>query len=334
MTMVSIGDLARSMMLQRHTTATKADVSRLAEALASGRHKDQAARSGGDLSPLAAIESTLARIGSWTSAADSLAGKLGAAQSALGALHGIGEAQAETLLRLNAISRDDQVTLAAREAREHLEAALGVLNTRFAGASVFAGTREDAPAVAGAEVLLDALWPAVSTATNAAEAREAILTWFDDPAGFSAQGYLGGPTQPPIAVAQGETAAVGFTANDPAIRRTLAGLAMAAVIDRGLFPGMAAERRELGQMAGEVLVANSEARVTLAARVGSLEQRLDSVRAHHAAEKTALGIARSGLIAADPYATATELESARVQLETLFAVTARLSGMNLLGYLR
>lgn len=332
--MVSIGDLARSMMLQRHTTTTKADLARLTETLASGRHADQAAQARGDLGPLAAIEGALSRIGGWQSAATALSGRLGAMQTALGAIHAIAETQAEALLRLGGIDRPDQVDLAARGARDHLDSALGVLNARFGGQSVFAGTRSDGAAVAGADVMLDALWPVVSGAQTAEQARDAVVAWFDAPGGFAAQAYLGGQAQAPVAVGEGETAAAGITANAAPVRSALAGLALAALLDRGLFAGQAGARQELAEMAGATLSSNAAPRIQLAAGLGTTEQRLTEIQTRHAAEQNALGIARAGLIAADPFATTLELDAARVQLETLFAITARLSGMSLLGYLR
>lgn len=334
MTMVSIGDLARSMMLQRHTNTAKSDLVRLTHVLATGRHADQAAEVRGDLGPLAAIEGAIARLGVWQQAASTLSGQLGAMQTALGAVNGIGEAQAQNLLRLGSGVRAEQVNLAAADARDHLDAALGVLNSRHAGVSVFAGTRSDGPAVVGAEVLLDALLPQVAGAATAAEARDVVLAWFDDPAGFASQGYLGGPARAAIGIGPNSAAGAGVTGADPAIRDTLAGLAMAALLDRGLFAGQPVARQELAEMGGEVLAGNAEARIHLAAGIGSTEQRLAEMQTRNAAEQSALGIARSGLISADPYATAADLESARVQLETLFAITSRLSGMSLLGYLR
>lgn len=334
MTMISIGDLARNMILQRQTNTAKSDLLRLTQALATGRHGDQAAEVRGDLGPLAAIEGTIARLGVWQQAATTLSGQLGAMQSALGAINGIGEAQAQNLLRLGSGVRDDQVNLAAADAREHLDAVVGVLNARHAGVAVFAGTRSDGPTVAGAEVLLDALMPQVAGAATAVEARDAVRAWFDDPAGFAASGYLGGPARAPIAVGPNSVAGTSVTGADPALRDTLAGLAMAALLDRGLFAGQPAARQELARISGEVLTGNAEARIHLAAGIGSTEQRLAEVQTRNAAEQSALGIARSGLVSADPYATAADLESTRVQIETLFAITSRLSGMSLLGYLR
>ena len=334
MPMVSIGDLARSLLLQRHVTTARADIARLSDVLASGRHADQAAKDHGDLGPLIAIEGALSRLDAWQSAASGVASRLAVQQSALGAVHGMAGAMINTLIGLGAEPRDDQVDLAAAEARQQLDAATGVLNARFGADSVFAGTRTEGAAVLDGEALLDALWPAVAGATDAADARDRVLDWFDHPAGFSAQGYLGGDPRAAVAVGPGASGQTAVTADDPAIRRTLAGLAMAALLDRGLFSTDAPARRDLSRMAGASLTDSVDERVHLAAGIGLAEERVAQVQARNAAEITALGIARSGMVGADPFASAAELESARVQLELLYGVTARLSGMSLLGVLR
>ena len=334
MPMVSIGDLARGLMLQRHLTTAKADLTRLSETLASGRHPDAAAVLRGNLGPLAAVEGALSRIDAWQAAAAGLPARMEAQQTALGALHGIAESQAQGLLRLGLAQDQGALALAASDARHHLDAATDLLNTRFADETVFAGTRFDGAAVSGGEALLDALWPLVAGATTAQEAAIRVRDWFDDPAGFSTDGYRGGEARPAVPVGPASGAALGVTADDPAIRGTLAGLAMAALIDRGLFAGNPAMQRDLAVRAGEELVGNAAERVYLRGEIGLAEQRLSEVRTRNAAEQSALGIARNAMVAADPFATATELEAARLHLETLHALTARLSGLSLLGALR
>ena len=334
MPMVSIGDLARGMMLQRHLDTTKTELARLTQTVASGRHFDQSAVVRGDLGPLSAIESALVRLDAWQNAGAGLGGRLAAQQAALGALQGIADSQGLTLLRLDQGNDEAMVSRLAADARAHLDAATGLLNTRYAEESVFAGTRADGAAVSTGEALLDALWPVVAMATDAQDARDRILDWFDDPAGFSAQGYLGGEARGAVPVGPNAMAAQPVTADDPAIRRTLAGLAMAGLLDRGLFSGSPDIRRHVAVMAGEVLHGSTDERVHLAAEVGHAEQRLAEAQARNGAEQAALGIARSALISADPFAAASGLEAARLQLETIYAVTARLSGMSLLGMLR
>ena len=56
--------------------------------------------------------------------------------------------------------------------------------------------------------------------------------------------------------------------------------------------------------------------------------------ARNGAETSALEIARTDILAIDPYRTATELQSTETRLETLYTLTARLSRLSLSEYLR
>lgn len=334
MTMVSLGDLARSLMLQRHTTASNDRLNRVTQELASGRHSDIAAANRGDLSPLAAIEGALSHINGWQVGAKSLSMQLDAMQSALGALNGIATSMADTLVAAGGATQPTQVALAAHSAGEHLEAAVGLLNARAADRSVFAGTRGDSPAMIGADELMAALLPVVSGAETAEDVQAAVQAWFDDPAGFDTLAYRGGQPQPAIAVGPGESASPSVTATDPALKSLLAGLAMSALMDRGVLNDSPAESSKLARLSGESLMSTATERTMLAARVGITQSRLTEAQTRNSAEETALGIARAGLVSSDPYASATELEAARTQLETLYALTSRLSGLSLIGALR
>jgi flagellar hook-associated protein 3 FlgL len=121
---------------------------------------------------------------------------------------------------------------------------------------------------------------------------------------------------------------------DPAIRDTLASFAMAALLDRGMLAGNAEERARLAQRAGQELLTSEDARITLAARIGSVEAQIEAARTRNGAEETALGILRSDIGSVDPYEAATRLEAARSQLESLYLVTARVSRLSLVEFLR
>jgi flagellar hook-associated protein 3 FlgL len=117
------------------------------------------------------------------------------------------------------------------------------------------------------------------------------------------------------------------------VRDTLKGLALAAILDKGTLAGNAGERAALATRAGTVLLEASDARSALAARIGTAEERIASATTRNASETTALQIARLGIVSIDPYAAATALTEAESQLDTLYAVTARLSRLKLANYL-
>jgi flagellar hook-associated protein 3 FlgL len=82
-----------------------------------------------------------------------------------------------------------------------------------------------------------------------------------------------------------------------------------------------------------VLLEAADARGALAARIGTAQERIANATTRNSAEATALQIARIGIVSADPYEAATALTEAESQLDTLYAVTARLSRLSLANYL-
>jgi flagellar hook-associated protein 3 FlgL len=333
MSLTSIGDLANIFVLRHQNAATKAQLQVLSQELTFGRAEDTAAHLSGNLAPLAGIETSLATLAAYRSVAQGLQITGGAMQAALGVIDQNATDLSRVLLTAATASTVEGLSAVAEEAVQRLDAAMGALNTRFGDRSIFAGTTPDQPAVIDAEALLDLLEPVVAGALSAADAMTALEAWFDDPGGFATQAYLGGDAAGAVGIAPGETAALDVTAADPAILDTLRALALPALMSRGLFDGQTPARAELAQLAGEALLEGQSGRALLAARLGTIEGKLANAQARNAAEITALEVARSQMIGLDGYDTATRLQAAQAQLETLYTLTARLQGLSLVHYL-
>ena len=203
-------------------------------------------------------------------------------------------------------------------------------------AAFFAGDATDGRALAAAETMLADLELAIAGATTAADVANAVEAWFDTPGtGFDTIGYLGSDTGlAPFRLGGGERADFSARADDPALRETMKGFAMAALLEGNAFTGTITERLELSRTAAVKLL-NAQDRVTdLQATIGNAEASIARAEVRSGTERAALEIARGGLIGADPFEAATRLETAQTQLETLFALTARVSRMTLVDFLR
>lgn len=184
-----------------------------------------------------------------------------------------------------------------------------------------------------AGTLLTALETAIAGLAAVDDISNGIDDWFNGTAGYEAL-YTGGQGRAGLTVAPGETASLPFTALDPAIRTTLAGLAKAALLDRGLLTGDHASRSALALRAGETLFSSSEARTVLAGRIGTVEQQLFQAQSRNSAEKSALALTRNSLTEADPYEATVRLKDLESRLDAFYTITARLSQLSLTGYLR
>ncbi|PQO21849.1 hypothetical protein C2I36_16105, partial [Rhodobacteraceae bacterium WD3A24] len=256
MTFSSIGDLARSFQMTRQTGQAKETLTRLTNEVASGRADDAGRHLGGDFSELAGIERGLSLLGSYRTATAEASARLSAMQSVIGHARSVGDDQGSKLLKLGDLGLPSQIDAAGREARAQFDALVHTLNTRTGGRSLLAGAQSDGPALAPPETIMSALSAATAGETTAEGVRAAVEAWFLDPGGgFEAAGYLGAEPAAALRVSQQETVQIDVTAADPALRRTLAGLATGALLVEGALAGDAAGRAGLATEAGALLAA-------------------------------------------------------------------------------
>ncbi|MCX7286952.1 MAG: flagellin [Rhodobacterales bacterium] len=333
MTRISVGDASMTSILARQGADLRAQVSRAAQEVTTGQHTDIARALRGDVAPLLAIDASLARLAAFKTTATDAALTTAAQQSALSGLSSLAKGITTTLLGARDFPTPVQVNAVAADARGRLASAIGLLNTEATGRAVFSGAATGTAPLGSADAMLTALETAALGATTAGQVAAAVTGWFADPLGYGAF-YQGGGPLAPAPIAPGEVAELSTTALDPALRDTLAGFAMAALIDRGILTGDPSERARLAQTAGQTLLTGEDARITLAARIGTVEGQIEAARSRNAAEETALGILRSDIGSVDPYEAATRLETARAQLESLYLVTARVSRLSLVEFLR
>jgi flagellar hook-associated protein 3 FlgL len=332
----SLGDLSTGFLLSRQTLALKTEVQRRAGELSSGQASDLSAHLRGDWGALAAIARSQERTGADRLALAEAQAFAAAAEAALGVVAGQTEALAGNLLSLPLGPDAAALSRAGMLARESLEAVVAALNERTADRAVFAGDATDAAALAPAATMLADLEAAVAGATTAAGVVAAVEAWFDTPgAGFDLLGYTGSATPlAPFRLGAGETAAFPVTAADPALRGALEGFALAALLDGPTLAGAADERAALARAAAERTFAGGGAVTDLRAGLGATQARIEAASTRLETETASLELARAELVGVDPYDAATRLDSARTQLETLFALTARISRLSLVDFLR
>ena len=334
MGLVSLGDMAQSFMLRRQNVALKSDLQRLSLELTTGRVADIAARVSGDLVPLSAIDASLARLNGYRAVTAEAGLFAGSMQTALGVVDEVASDLSRTLLAAASSSTQALIDAAGTEARSRLETAMSALNTRVGDRCLFAGTATNGPAIVPAETMMLALDAAIIGAATAQDIEVAVSAWFNVPAGFAATAYTGNVALARVNIAPGEEAALDITATDPAIRATLKGLALAALLGRGALAGQPAERQSLANRAGLSLLESQTDRTYLAARIGTAQAQIDAAASRNAAESTSLQIARADITAADPFETASKLQETQQQLEKIYAITARITRLSLMDYLR
>lgn len=334
MNATSIGDLAQGLVLRSRGAALSQEIGTLTRELSSGLVSDVSRRVGGDYAVLADINARLTRIAGYESVTRETAFFAEAMQSSLEAVQTLSGSMAGDLISAVSSNLPAQRAHVSGLAQGHLERAIGLLNGAAAGRSLFSGAATDTPALADAQTLMSALRTEVAGLTAASDIQAAIGSWFSAPGGFQSVMYQGA-AQDIGSVRVGETERVTFAVKADAgeLRQVLRHLATAALADDATLGLDADTRTALLSGAGQGLIAAGDGLTHMRADLGFVQSRIDEAAARNAATRLGLETTQSRLLAADPYETATRLEQAQFQLESLYAVTVRSSQLSLLRFM-
>lgn len=334
MALISIGDLAQSFMLRKHNANLKADVTRLSSEVTTGLKVDPAKHLSGDVSALTGIDSALARLGALSRSASDQAFFTESMQTALSAVQDMTTDLVPSLLAVTSIGNTQAMNVVSREAKTAFQTVVGLYNTRLGDRALFSGDQTGTTSLAPADQILQEMVTQTATSLSVQDVETALDAWFSSPTGYLATAYQGGAPIAGVPIAPGQSVSIDVTAADPAVRETLKGLGMAALLQQGMFSGDPAMQAELIRRSGEVLAAGQNSRSLLAGQLGTAEGEIEDARSRNAAEASALQISRVSLISVDPYDAAARLQEAQGQLEMLYTLTARLSRLSLVDFLR
>jgi flagellar hook-associated protein 3 FlgL len=332
---LSLGDLAQSFMLQRRGAELKAEMSRLNAELTSGKVSDVKAILAGNVSYLADIENDLATLGGFKVASAEATQFADATQLSLEHIQNTASALNTALLTASNSAIGPVLDQFSTDAENDLGSILRTLNTSNGGRSLFAGTATDQAATADADTVLSALRAATAGAQTPDELIAATDAWFNDPAGFAATAYLGSADSlSPFRVSGSEAVSMTVTAGDAAFRDLIRNVAIAAIAADDSYGFDGAEQRAVLSDAANGLFRNDADLTAMRANIGSAQARIDEITTRNASEETALNFAKGALLQADPYETATKLEEVQFQLQSLYSVTARMSDLSLVNFIR
>lgn len=335
MSILSLGDLAQSFMLQRRGAALKSEMTQLTQELTSGKVSDVKAALAGNVSYLSNIENDLSTLGGFKVATSEAAQFADATQIVLERIQDTADTLSTSALSASNSALGSVLDHVSNDASNDLDVIMSALNTSSGGRSLFAGNSTDQAATANADTILSALRTATAGTLTPADLITATDAWFDDPAGFAATAYLGSDeTLSPFRLSSTETVSVSITASESEFRNLIRNVALIAVAADSSFGFDGEEKQVIFSEAGSGLFANQADLTAMRANVGSAQARIDAVTTKNAAEETSLTFAKGALLQADPYETATKLEEVQFQLQSLYTVTARMSDLSLVNFIR
>ncbi len=335
MTLTSIGDLARGLTLQTRSTEIKQRIETLSYEMSTGKVQDVSGHLGGDYSHLLDLDRSLTRLDAFGIATAEAKLFTDAMQQSLTMFSESTGEMAASLLAFDTANQTVTLEQASVQARNELDTMVSALNTRIGGRSLFSGTATDVSPLPSAETLLTALEAELTGLTTVTDIRNAANAWFNDPAGFDAVIYQGSDTTlSSMQIAENERISMPITATDPAFKATLRDVAIVALVADDALAIPTDQRTGLFKQLGVALANTQDETVKIRAEIGAAEARVEQAATRNAAARTSLEYSRNALIEANPYDTATNLQTVQYQLESLYAVTVRNANLSLVNFLR
>lgn len=338
MTTYTIGDQARAFALQTASHRLKTALATLTDEMASGEVADIGQRLQGNTQILRDLETRMTISSQFERNATEAAALTKGVQDVLEGVRAQVGPLALSLVAEPFSETPSLLAMRAGEVTDMFQSLVANLNGAVGGRFLFSGLNSDAPALLSGPEILDLLELVTVGLTSAADVADAVSDWFDANAGgggfidIAYQGTLGSGQA--ISIGDGLSVALSTTAATPAIREVLKGLATAALVDRGVLAGQYHEQRDLMRRGGQIAMTSSSELVAEMGRVGLKQQFIERAITENSGARATWTTMRNNLRLADPYETAGALAQVESQLEALYAVTARLSKLKLVDYLR
>lgn len=330
----SLGDLAQSYAMQSRNTVLKQDIQRLTTELASGQVADVRHAISGNTAYINDLERSLTKLDAYDLSTTEAGQFAEGMQNALTRVGDLNTAFRDTLLTTTSSGLGETANSVFAQADNTLDGIISAMNTSVSGRSIFAGASTDVLPIAPKEDLLDGLRTAVSGANNVDDILTAAQAWFDNPAGFASIGYQGADTSlADISLSDQESAQLDLRGDNTIFSDTLRYLATIALADDPALGLTEAQQSDLIQKSITSAVSSSDEIIGLQAQVGITESQIETASVRNSSERSSLELARNDLLSIDPYQAATELEQVQFQLESLFAITSRMSQLSLVNFL-
>ena len=214
----------------------------------------------------------------------------------------------------------------ARDARLELQSSLSALNARHGQRFLFSGDATSTPPFAGAEQLLGDLQILAAGSADSADFGQQLDAYFNSPdGGWQSTIYQG---------TSSASDAEAVLAIDPAVTQVIRSLAVLSLSEPGGALEGLADPDTARQNAATSLLSGETKLTNLRAEVGIDQKRVADQKLNLEAEKTILTEALDSMTARDQYEAAAELKVLEQNLEGYYILTARLSGLSLLNFLR
>ncbi|MCV2875880.1 hypothetical protein OE810_06360 [Rhodobacteraceae bacterium XHP0102] len=179
----SMGDMAQAFRTRQHNETVSQELTRLAEELASGRKTDVSRAVRGDFTMMTTVERGLRMAEIYRNSLAEAEIATTAQQDSLQLLHDKLSELAPVILSATASGQVSRLAGGAADTEAVLAQAIGAMNTKVAGRSLFSGDMTDRAALVQPSDIMDALTTLVADAADGAEVIARVEAWFMSPGG-------------------------------------------------------------------------------------------------------------------------------------------------------
>lgn len=334
MNSVTLGDMAQFYSLRRYNSEANTELSNLVTELGTGEVADMSAHLSGDFTGISAIERSLDMNRSFETVLDSATVFVNGQSIALADARKYTASTGISLLDAAGSGEQTRKDAVLAESKTTFDAIVSTLNVQAGGKSLFSGAATQSAAFASANDILTAFAASLTGASTAGDVMAVADSWFGASGTYETAAYLG--SLDPLdgfKVGASETIQPTISGNDSEIRDLLKLHAIAAVVADGQVSMIEQERENLMSLVGSDMINLDNELIFAESGIGAIQERISIVQAENNSEMYGLLSNRYDLVGVDPSDTAMRLSETETRLEALYAVTARLSGLSLVGYL-
>lgn len=338
----AIADAARLTMLKLQSQLADAQ-----KEVSTGRHADVGAVLGARTGQAVSLRQELTRLQAFTDSNGLVSSRMEATQSALSAV----SQEAQSFLGQLAAAPEAGKSVLQNGAKYALSGLIGTLNTKFNGAYLFAGANTDvkpitaydqSPPAANQQAVADAFTAAFGfsqsdpqVADISADDMQSFLdTSFADlfaDAGWKSAWSSASDQNVRSRISTSELIDTSANANDEAVRKLASAYTMVAELGSAKLNDAAFQK--VVDTASRLTAEAMQGLTATQANLGAAQKRVTDANSRMAIQSDIMTKHISALEGVDPYEASTRLSALLTQVETAYAMTARIEKLTLLDYL-
>jgi flagellar hook-associated protein 3 FlgL len=343
--MTTLSTLGQSQLLIRQFSSLQGQIQEIQTQVATNQKTQRYGDLGSQTSLDINLHNQATQIDDYTKTISQLQVRAGLVDSSLSIIH-------DTAVNVQNLSfAAPQVSASRTNLVSQAKAAIDQINQRLQtqvdGRNLFSGTQTQSQAMTPQSTLLPTVQAAVTVALNAnalltpplavaTVVQSAVATVFATPGNF----YTGGPAAAPTQIAPGLSIDTSITGADPAFQMTLQGLYTIACLPQPVaapatLPNISeSDFDTIAAAAGTVVSQGLTSLETLTEKNGNNEALLTQESTQHAATLTVLQTQIDNIENVDLAAASTRLTQLQTQLDASYRITASLSSLTLVDFLK